>query len=88
MPLLNASRAALPPSLHGSGSGWFATPFLYDSFIHYFTPVYPDANQTECLLHKHKQVVLWSKGSYSDILAQIARSDPSVGLVVLATLFR
>jgi hypothetical protein len=20
-----------------------ATPFLYDSFIHYFTPVYPDA---------------------------------------------
>src|SRR4030095_7348036 len=30
---------------HGSGSGWFATPFLCDSFIHYFTPVYPDAIQ-------------------------------------------
>jgi hypothetical protein len=36
----------LPPPSHGSGSGWFATPFLYESFIHYFTPVYPDAIQT------------------------------------------
>ena len=34
-----------PPPSHGLGSGWFATPFLYDSFIHYFTPVYPDAIQ-------------------------------------------
>src|SRR5712664_4078424 len=25
------------------GQDGFATPFLYDSFIHYFTPVYPDA---------------------------------------------
>src|SRR6266853_1056453 len=24
-----------------------ATPFLYDSFLHYFTPVYPDAIQAE-----------------------------------------
>src|SRR5215831_17187488 len=37
-------RPCGPPS-HGSGSGWFATPFLHDSLIHYFTPVYPDANQ-------------------------------------------
>jgi hypothetical protein len=36
---------------HGSGSGWFATPFLYDSFIHYLTPVYPDAIQANRLLH-------------------------------------
>jgi hypothetical protein len=43
MPLSNASSTSLPPPSHGSGSGWFATPFLYDSFIHYFTPVYPDA---------------------------------------------
>ena len=28
---------------HDSGSGWFATPFLCDSFIHYSTPVYPGA---------------------------------------------
>ena len=34
-----------PPPSHGLGSGWFATPFLYDSFIHYFTPVYPNAIQ-------------------------------------------
>ena len=45
MPQANASSASLPPPSHGSGSGWFATPFLYDSFIHYFTPVYPDAIQ-------------------------------------------
>ena len=45
MPLSNASGASLPPPPHGSGSGWFATPFLYDSFIHYFTPVYPDASR-------------------------------------------
>jgi ABC-2 type transport system ATP-binding protein len=37
----------LPPASHGSGSGWFAAPFLRDSFIHYFTPVYPDAIQAE-----------------------------------------
>ncbi|MGO4881249.1 MAG: hypothetical protein ACLP59_10545, partial [Bryobacteraceae bacterium] len=48
----NASSASLPPPSHGSGSGWFATPFLYDSFIHYFTPVYPDAIQAERLAHK------------------------------------
>src|SRR5262249_4912994 len=40
MPLSNASSPALRPSSHGSGSGWFATPFLYDSFIHNSTPVY------------------------------------------------
>ena len=26
--------------------------FLYDSFIHYFTPVYPDAIQTEGPRHE------------------------------------
>jgi hypothetical protein len=45
MPLANASGASLPPPSHGPGSGWFATPFQYDSCIHYFTPVYPDAIQ-------------------------------------------
>ena len=34
MPLANASGATLPPPPHGSGSGWLATPFLHDSFIH------------------------------------------------------
>ena len=53
-PLPNASSAPFvfaTPS-HGSRSGWFATPFLYDSFIHYSTPVYPDAIQAKGLLHR------------------------------------
>ena len=32
------------------GQDGFATPFLYDSFIHYSTPVYPDAPQVGPLL--------------------------------------
>jgi hypothetical protein len=40
---VNASMAALRLATHDSGPGWFATPFLYDSFIHYSTPVYPGA---------------------------------------------
>src|SRR5450759_3993418 len=47
VPLSNASSAVLPPPSHGSGPGWFAIPFLYDSFIHYSTPVYPDAIQAK-----------------------------------------
>ena len=43
MPLSNASSAASRLPSHGSGPGWFATPFLCDSYIHYSTPVYPDA---------------------------------------------
>ena len=40
---VNASMVALRLATHDSGSGWFATPFLYDSFIHDSTPVYPGA---------------------------------------------
>src|ERR1043165_7239086 len=40
---VNASMATLRSTTHDSGPGWFATPFLYDSFIHYSTPVYPGA---------------------------------------------
>jgi len=47
VPLPNASSAALRLPSHASGSGWFATPFLPDSFIHCFTPVYPDAIRAE-----------------------------------------
>src|ERR1700674_3864387 len=53
VPLPNASSAALQPPSHGSRSGRFATPFLYDSFIHYFTPVYPDAIQVTNLPHNY-----------------------------------
>ena len=38
---VNASIATLRSATHDSGPGWFATPFLYDSFIHYSTPVVP-----------------------------------------------
>ena len=40
---VNASMAALRLTMHDSGSGWFAKPSLYDSFIHYPTPVHPGA---------------------------------------------
>lgn len=40
---VNASMAALRLATHDSGPGWLATPFLYDSFIHNSTPVYPGA---------------------------------------------
>jgi integrase len=40
---VNASMVALRLATHDSGSGWFATPFLHDSFIHNSTPVYPGA---------------------------------------------
>jgi len=36
---VNASMAASRLATHDSGSGWFATPSLYDSFIHNSTPV-------------------------------------------------
>src|SRR5258706_13805511 len=46
-PIPNASSASFASRLHshGSGSGWSATPFPYDAFIHYVAPVYPDASQ-------------------------------------------
>ena len=40
---INASMVALRLATHDSEPGWFATPFLYDSFIHDSTPVYPGA---------------------------------------------
>jgi hypothetical protein len=43
---VNASMVALRLATHDSGSGWFATPFPYDSFIHNSTPVYPGALRT------------------------------------------
>jgi hypothetical protein len=38
-----ASPAASRQPVQNSRSGWFATPFLQDSFILYFMPVYPGA---------------------------------------------
>ena len=36
-------RLGLTVSPHSSGSDWFATPCLYETFTHYSAPVYPDA---------------------------------------------
>src|ERR1700677_566974 len=74
---VNASMAALRLATHDSGSGRFATPFLYDSFIHYSTPVYPGAHHGllgtgECedepfsrfhrnLVQRDRQWVYWPK---------------------------
>src|SRR5271154_5821683 len=43
LPPVNASMAASRLATHDSGPEWLATPFLYDSFIHNSTPVYPGA---------------------------------------------
>ena len=40
---VNASMAASRLVMHDSGAGRVASPSLYDSFIHYSTPVYPGA---------------------------------------------
>jgi len=40
---VNASRAASRLPAHDSGPGWLATPYLCDSCIRNFTPVYPGA---------------------------------------------
>src|ERR1700758_1318682 len=42
---VNASRAALRLPAHDSGAGWLARPYLYDSCIRDFPPVYPGALQ-------------------------------------------
>ena len=44
---VNASRAALRLPAHDSGPGWLARPYLYDSCIRDFTPVYPGALQLD-----------------------------------------
>src|SRR2546428_5480496 len=51
-PPVNASRAALRLPAHDSGPGWLATPYLYDSCIRDFTPVYPGALRLGPISHK------------------------------------
>lgn len=48
---VNASLAASRQAMHDSGPGWFATPSLYDSFIHDSTPVYPGALSSLLSVH-------------------------------------
>jgi len=51
---INASMAALRLTTHDSGSGWLAMPFLYDSFIHNSTPVYPGALRNLVGTHRNQ----------------------------------
>jgi hypothetical protein len=44
-------RPGGPPS-HGSGSGWYAIPFLHGSFIRYSMPVFPGAIQASRLVRR------------------------------------
>ena len=55
---VNASMAASRRATHDSGPGWFAIPFLYDSFIHNSTPVYPGALSSLLVLLGHKLNIL------------------------------
>ena len=52
---VNASMVASRLATHDSGSGWLATPFLYDSSIHYSTPVYPGALSSLLVLLCYKR---------------------------------
>ena len=52
---VNASMAALRMATHDLGPGWLATPFLYDSFIHNSTPVYPGALRILLVLLCYKE---------------------------------
>ena len=47
-----------------------ATPFLHDSSIHYFTPVYPDANQPCRLLQCLSHLILFGERSLRKALIQ------------------
>ena len=54
---VNASMATSRLATHDSGPGWIATPFLYDSFIHNSTPVYPGALSTLLRIKMEEQHV-------------------------------
>jgi hypothetical protein len=52
-----------PPPSHGWGQDGSLFLLLYDSLIHYFTPVYPDAIQINYLPHRGSQAAprtLWA----------------------------
>ena len=70
---VNASMAALQLSTHDSGPGRSAKPFLYDSFIHYCTPVYPGARQRPAI-------------PYADFALELIRQSPTnSGISIQAT---
>ena len=67
-------------SLAWLGVRMVATPFLYDSFIHYFTPVYPDA------FRQRRTVPDRSLAYRSDYLADDHSHRPLISIRLLAPL--
>jgi hypothetical protein len=78
---VNASAQTFRSFPHDSGSGRLATPFLYDSFIHYATPVFTSApGETACPTTKDQCFArLWSRPSACAFLTfrSAAQSDTS-----------
>jgi hypothetical protein len=74
IPLSNASIAVLRPPPHDSRPGWFATPFLYDSFIHYSMPVYPDARK-ESTMPDNTTTDTHAKGETPYAIVKLTPSD-------------
>jgi hypothetical protein len=62
-PIKGSTVSALRSALAWFGVRMVATPFLHDSFIHYFTPVYPDANQPCRLLQCLHHVIVFNEAS-------------------------
>ena len=77
---VNASMAALRLATHDSGSGWIATPFLCDSFIHNSTPVYPGALSS--LLKMSHRVVAAQAGELHAGPCRMCRLDGADNLPV------
>jgi hypothetical protein len=53
-----------PPPSHGRGQDGSLFLLLYDSFIHYFTPVYPDVIQIDNLIDNLPHKLLPQQFSY------------------------
>jgi len=70
---VNASRAALRLPAHDSGPGWLATPYLYDSCIRDFTPVYPGALQTGVQLARFRRPISGLNGAESTVSVKFNR---------------
>jgi NADPH:quinone reductase-like Zn-dependent oxidoreductase len=73
---------ALRLATHDSGSGWFATPFPYDYFIHNSTPVYPGALRNLELAKGQKLVI---RGGMSSFGQAALNMSVNAGADVIAT---
>ena len=81
---LQTPRLTLRPGLtvapHSSGSRWFATPSLYETFTHDSAPVYPDARIPRPLHARRSNDSGGTKGSDSTRIAQPTDNVRSAGV--------